>query len=404
MMSVKQESRRFRIEPYWYLIGPLLLVTAVLFIHHLLTGKTPGRAAISIPALNFDIYWYGIWIVGGIALGAFVVTRLAQSRGQAVLREQVPLAVRQRPLTDLNLPDEIYQILKKQKVTTVGQLLLQFGFDARGLGLNAEGVNIVRQQLAAAEGIEARWLENAPWRIWNPEHVWGGVGWALVLGVIGARLYHVLTPSPSMEAVGIFSPLDYFRNPYQLINLRNGGLGIYGGIAGGALGLWIYSRRHRLPTIAWADLAAVGMALGQVFGRWGNYFNQELYGRPTNVPWGIIIEPVYRLPAYSEYSRFHPAFLYESLWSLLAFFILLALARRWGKKLLTGDLVALYLVMYAIGRSLLEMVRLDSRLLNLGGLQLNMAVATFVSLLVAAAMIIWRAVAHVLAARRSSKS
>jgi phosphatidylglycerol:prolipoprotein diacylglycerol transferase len=200
-----------------------------------------------------------------------------------------------------------------------------------------------------------------------------------------------------MEAVGIFSPLDYFRNPYQLINLRNGGLGIYGGIAGGALGLWIFTRRQRLPSLAWADLAAVGMALGQVFGRWGNYFNQELYGRPTNLPWGITIEPTYRLPAYSEYSRFHPAFLYESLWSLLTFLILLTLARRYSEKLLTGDLMALYLVMYAIGRTLLETVRLDSRLLTLGSLQLNMAVATFVSLLIALAMIIWRFAAHRLA-------
>jgi phosphatidylglycerol:prolipoprotein diacylglycerol transferase len=200
-----------------------------------------------------------------------------------------------------------------------------------------------------------------------------------------------------MEAVGIYSPLDYFRNPYQLINLRNGGLGIYGGIAGGALGLWIFTRRQRLPSLAWADLAAVGMALGQVFGRWGNYFNQELYGRPTNLPWGITIEPTYRLPAYSEYSRFHPAFLYESLWSLLTFLILLTLARRYSEKLLTGDLMALYLVMYAIGRTLLETVRLDSRLLTLGSLQLNMAVATFVSLLIALAMIIWRFAAHRLA-------
>ena len=399
-MAAKLKSKRPHIEPYWYLIVPLLLVTAVLFINQLLTGKTPNRVAISIPSLNFDIYWYGIWIVGGIALGAYVVSRLALRRGEIVLRKLVPIEVRQRPLTDLDLPDEIQQILSKQKIATVGQLLLQLGFDPRSLGLNAEGIDLVRQQLAAVEGVEESWLDDAPWRVWNPEHVWGGIGWALVLGVIGARLYHVLTPSPSMEAVGIFSPLDYFRNPYQLINLRNGGLGIYGGIAGGALGLWIYTRRNRLPTIAWADLAAVGMALGQVFGRWGNYFNQELYGRPTNVPWGIIIEPKYRLPAYSEYSRFHPAFLYESLWSLLTFFILLTLVRRYGKKLLTGDLVALYLVMYAIGRSLLEMVRLDSRLLNLGGVQVNMAVATFVSLLVAVAMVIWRVAAHLFRASR----
>ncbi len=394
IMAAKLKSRLSRVEPYWYFIVALLLGTAVLFITHLLTGKTPDRVAISIPALNFDVYWYGIWIVGGIALGAYVITRLALHRGEAVLQQQVPVEVRQRPLSDLDLPDEINQILNKQKIETVGQLLLQLGFDPRILGLNAEGIDTVRQQLAAAEGVKTEWLENAPWRVWNPEHVWGGVGWALVLGVIGARLYHVLTPSPSMEAVGIFTPLDYFRNPYQLINLRNGGLGIYGGIAGGALGLWIYTRRHRLPSLAWADMAAVGMALGQVFGRWGNYFNQELYGRPTNVPWGIIIEPAYRLPAYSEYSRFHPAFLYESLWSLLTFFILLTLARRYAPKLLTGDLMALYLVMYAIGRTLLETVRLDSRLLNLGGLQLNMAVATFVSLLVAAVMIVWRIAAH----------
>ena len=394
MMVAKLKSRLSLVEPYWFVIVPLLLGTAVIFITHLLTGKTPDRVAISIPALNFDVYWYGIWIVGGIALGAYVITRLTLSRGEAVLRNEVPVEVRQRPLSDLDLPDEIQQILNKQKINTVGQLLLQLGFDPRTLGLNTEGIDAVRQQLGATNGIKSEWLENTPWRVWNPEHVWGGVGWALVLGVIGARLYHVLTPSPSMEAVGIFSPLDYFRNPYQLINLRNGGLGIYGGIAGGVLGLWIYTRRHRLPSLAWADMAAVGMALGQVFGRWGNFFNQELYGRPTNVPWGIIIEPAYRLPAYSEYSRFHPAFLYESLWSLLTFLILLTLARRYAHKLLTGDLMALYLVMYAIGRTLLEMVRLDSRLLNLGGLQLNMAVATFVSLLVAAAMIVWRIVAR----------
>ena len=108
--------------------------------------------------------------------------------------------------------------------------------------------------------------------------------WCLILGVIGARLYHVLTPSPSMAAFGIESPIDYFRNPSQLINLRNGGLGIYGGMAGGALGLFWYTRRQKLSMIAWADLAVVGMALGQVFGRWGNYFNQELYGRPSNLP------------------------------------------------------------------------------------------------------------------------
>lgn len=388
--KLNKTYKRIGLEPYWYLIGPLLLATAILYINHLLTGVTPNRVAIHIPVLDFDIYWYGIWIIGGIALGAYVVTRLARERALVLLNQHVPAPLQQKPVADLDLPEEVIQILAKQKITTVGELLLRWGFDPRSLGLNQDGIGKVRQQLTAAKGVAESWLQDAPWRIWNPEHTWNGIGWALILGVIGARLYHVLTPSPSMAAVGINSPLDYFRNPYQLINLRNGGLGIYGGMAGGVLGLWIFTRRNRLPTIAWADLAAVGMALGQVFGRWGNFFNQELYGRPTNLPWAVTIDPAYRLPDYSQFSRFHPAFLYESLWSLFTFIVLLTLARRYSRKLLTGDLMALYLVFYAIGRSLLEMVRLDSRMVSLGGLQLNMAVATFVSILVALAMILWR--------------
>ncbi|MCP4424739.1 MAG: prolipoprotein diacylglyceryl transferase [Chloroflexi bacterium] len=391
---MNKKSKRIGVEPYWYLIAPLLAGTAVLYINHLLTGTTPSREAVRFPSLNFDIYWYGIWIVGGIALGAYVVSRLARERALAIFNKHVSSQLRQKPIVGLDLPDEIVQILTKQKIATLGALLLRWGYDPRNLGLNREGLDVVGGQLAATEGVAESWLQDAPWRVWNPEHTWNGIGWALILGVIGARLYHVLTPSPSMAAVGIHSPMDYFRNPYQLVNLRNGGLGIYGGMAGGVLGLWIYARRNRISAIAWADLAGVGMAIGQVFGRWGNFFNQELYGRPTNLPWAVAIEPIYRLPAYADFSRFHPAFLYESLWSLLTFIVLLTLARRYTAKLLTGDLMALYLVFYAIGRSLLEMVRLDSRMVNLGGLQLNMAVATFVSILVALAMIVWRVVAR----------
>jgi phosphatidylglycerol:prolipoprotein diacylglycerol transferase len=246
--------------------------------------------------------------------------------------------------------------------------------------------------------VKPEWVIDAPWRVWNPDHVWNGVVWSLVLGVIGARLYHVLTPSPSMAAVGIESPLDYFKNPYQLINLRNGGLGIYGGIVGGALGLLIYTRRQRLPMVQWSDVAAIGMALGQVFGRWGNFFNQELYGRTTNLPWGIQIEAQHRLQEFRdmtafpfETTKFHPAFLYESLWSLLTFIVLLTLFRRHSRKLLTGDLTALYLIFYAVGRILLETVRLDSRMVTVGDTTLNLAVATLVSLITVGVMVAWRA-------------
>jgi phosphatidylglycerol:prolipoprotein diacylglycerol transferase len=185
--------------------------------------------------------------------------------------------------------------------------------------------------------------------------------------------------------------LDYFRSPFQLINLRDGGLGIYGGIAGGALGLFWYSRRQRLPAIALADLAVIGMALGQVFGRWGNFFNQELYGRPTDLPWGISIDPQHILPGYGEVDRFHPAFLYESLWSLLTFLVLLTLLKRHSRKLMTGDLTALYLIFYSVGRILLETVRLDSKMVTLGGTTINLAVASLVSIIVALFMVAWRA-------------
>jgi phosphatidylglycerol:prolipoprotein diacylglycerol transferase len=390
-----QKSRQ--IAPYWYVIIFLLLVTAAIYIYHLVTGNTPDRAAIHIEALNFDVFWYGIWIVGGIALGSWVVASLAKERGEKVFRKSVPYKVRQRPLNLLELPDEVEQVFVKRNYDTMGDLLLPWGFDSRSVGLNKDGVATVQKQLELAPGIKQEWIEDAPWRIWSPDHVWNGIIWCLILGVIGARLYHILTPSPSMAAVGIYSPLDYFRNPYQLINFRNGGLGIYGGLAGGALGLFLYSRRARIPMLGWADLAVVGLALGQVFGRWGNFFNQELYGRPTDLPWAVSIDPVYRLPEYSEVSHFHPAFLYESLWSLLAFFVLYTLARRYSNRLLTGELTALYLIFYAVGRSLLELVRLDSRTVTIGSFESSMAIATLVSIIIAllaALSVIYRRAVH----------
>jgi phosphatidylglycerol---prolipoprotein diacylglyceryl transferase len=383
-----------RVAPYWYVIVFLLVGLAALYGYHLATAVTPPRAAFSLGP-GFAVYWYGIFIVGGIALGAYVVSRLALERATAVFQQHVPRAVQKRVLATLPLPDEIQTILAKNRYHTLGDLLLAWGFNPRTIGLNAAGVAAAQPVLAAEKGVKESWLTDAPWRVWNPDHVWNGLMWCLVLGVIGARLYHVLTPSPSMAAFGIESPLDYFRNPFQLINLRNGGLGIYGGLLGGLLGLFIYSRRARIPLLPWADLAVIGLALGQVFGRWGNFFNQELYGRPTDLPWAVFIEPVHRLTGFGEYGRFHPAFLYESLWSLLTFLVLYVVLRRYGRRLLPGDLMALYFIFYAIGRTLLEMVRLDSRMLNLGVVQLEIAVATFVSLLIALLMVGWMVVRRV---------
>ncbi len=389
-----QPTGRLQITLYWALIVLFLLVAGVLISVHWATGTTPGRVALHIAALNFDIYWYGIWIVGGIALGAYVVSELARERATAVFHQYVPATIRQIPLTELDLPDEIRAILARQKLQTLGDVLFRQGLDPRYLGLNAAGQEKLVAALQPHLPEDAPWLTDAPWRIWDPDHVWNGLIVVLILAVIGARLYHILTPSPSMAAVGINSPLDYLRNPAKMIDFRSGGLGIYGGIAGGALGLWWYTRRQRIPMLVWADLGVIGLALGQVFGRWGNFFNQELYGRPTDLPWAITIDPIYRLPTYAEFSRFHPAFLYESLWNLLTFLVLISLFKRYRQRLLTGDLMAVYLIFYAIGRTLLESVRLDSRTVALGGLELNMAVATLVSLLLAGVMLIWIVARH----------
>ena len=378
-MARLSAPRRF--EPYWYAIIPVLLALAGLLVAHWLTGVMPARAAVTF--FGFSIYWYAICIITGVGLGAWVVSRLAEARARAALAAAVPAEVRARPLAEVALPDEVAALLAQRKLTTLGEALYEVGLDPRRLGLKRPQQTQAVAALAAAPGVDPAWTTDAPWRVWNPDHTWGGLALVVVLGLIGARLYHVLTPSPSMAAVGIFSPLDYFHNPIQLLNFRAGGLGIYGAMAGGLLAALIYTRRNRIPTLAWADLAVVGTALGQAVGRWGNFFNQELYGRPTNAPWAVAIDSLHRLPDFAEFSTFHPAFLYESLWSLLTFFVLLWLARRRAERLLPGELLALYLVAYAVGRSLLELVRLDSRAVPFLGLETGLAVATLVSLIVA---------------------
>ena len=380
-----------RIDPWWYAIALVLLLAGGLYAYHLATGLTPPRAAVTI--LGFPVYWYGIWIVTGVALGAWLVAGLAAERARRIFETTVPVDVRARPLAEAGLPDEVVAVLASRNIGALGPLLMDVGLDPRRLGLKKGQTTEMVTSLAAAPDIDPAWVSDAPWRRWNPEHVWNALIWILILGLIGARLYHVLTPSPSMAALGIYSPLDYFRDPIQLINFRGGGLGIFGGLIGGLLGLVIYTRRARIPFLGWADLAVVGLALGQAVGRWGNFFNQELYGRPTNLPWAVHIDPIYRLPDYVSFERFHPAFLYESLWSLATFFVLYRLTRRYSERLLPGEMMGLYLIAYAVGRSLLELVRLDSRVIPFFGVETGLAVATAVSIviaLVSAVMLIGR--------------
>ena len=222
----------------------------------------------------------------------------------------------------------------------------------------------------------------------NPDYVWDGIIWALIGGIIGARLWHIFTPPPSMVNAGI-TTMWYLTHPLSFTDrgvegalaVWNGGLGIPGAVAGGMLGLYLFTRRNKLNFPKWADLCAPGLALGQAIGRWGNYVNQELYGAPTTLPWAISIDAQNRVPGFTDPAlKFHPVFLYESIGSLLIVLALLYIARRFGDRLKDGDLFRVYLILYPTLRFFLEFLRLDSsQILGLNANQSLMLVLIAVS-------------------------
>ncbi len=200
----------------------------------------------------------------------------------------------------------------------------------------------------------------------DPEHIWSAFMWCLIGGIIGARLQFVVTASLENPAY----LQSYLSNPLNIINTREGGVGIFGALGGGLLAFYLYTRRAGLPFWRWVDIAVIGLPFAQAIGRWGNYFNQELYGGPTNAPWGIAIECTHRVAPYqcpplgqfTEAARFHPTFLYESLWNLLVGLLLLWLARRYAARWPAGSLFNLYVVAYPLGRFLIEFIRLGTPL------------------------------------------
>ncbi len=217
----------------------------------------------------------------------------------------------------------------------------------------------------------------------DPEIIWDMMLWLLIAGIAGARLWHVFTPPPSSIAQG-FTTQYYFTHPLNLINTRNGGLGIPGAVIGGLTALYIFTRKRKLSFLEWADIAAPALALAQAIGRWGTYVNQELYGAPTSLPWKIFIEPLHRLSGFEEQAYYHPLFFYEALWNLVNMAILLWLPRRFPKRIKNGDLLLSYMVIYPLGRFLLDFLRLDASMLN--GINANQTVMAIVSLLSAFAL------------------
>jgi prolipoprotein diacylglyceryl transferase len=227
------------------------------------------------------------------------------------------------------------------------------GFNVGPLRLHAYGFLIVLGVFAAV------WLADRRWRARGGDAgTFSNIAvWAVPAGLIGARISSLLT--------------DYELYEHNLLNafkIWQGGLGIWGGIAGGALGAWLYIRRNNIDFLATADAVAPALPLAQAIGRWGNYFNQELFGRPTNLPWGLKIDPTVvqnlfsasqrTVPqAYLQAKAFQPTFLYESLWDLAVVFLVLAIEKR--VRLKKGYLFWVYVSLYTFGRFFTEYLRID---------------------------------------------
>jgi prolipoprotein diacylglyceryl transferase len=185
-------------------------------------------------------------------------------------------------------------------------------------------------------------------------------GWAVPFGIVGGRLYHVLT-----------DPELYFlpgRDPWNALKIWQGGLGIWGAVALGALGAWIGARRAGVSLAMFADAVAPAIPVAQAFGRWGNWFNQELFGAPTTLPWGLRIDAAHRPTGYQQYATFQPTFLYESLWCLAVAGLVLWADRRF--TLSRGRAFALYVAAYTVGRAWIEYLRIDTAN-HILGLRLN---------------------------------
>jgi len=190
------------------------------------------------------------------------------------------------------------------------------------------------------------------------------------LGFIGARAYHVITDYDL-----------YADDPIPgIFAVWNGGLGIYGAVAGGFLGLVLFGWYRNVSPLVLADAAAPGLILAQAIGRWGNYFNQELFGRPSDLPWAIRISPENRPAQFADTEAFHPTFLYESIWDLLVCFALLWIARRFAERLRDGDVLLLYVSLYSVGRFFVETLRVDPAFLIGGSVRGNLLVSSVLAL------------------------
>jgi phosphatidylglycerol:prolipoprotein diacylglycerol transferase len=221
----------------------------------------------------------------------------------------------------------------------------------------------------------------------DPEHLWEGLIWAIPAGVIGARLWYVVN-----EILG--GSEYYLVEPVRILRIWEGGLHFYGAVLFGGLAFFAYARRRHVDMRLILDVVSPSLLIGQGIARFANYINQELYGPPTGLPWGIPIAPQNRVPPwrdlsrYPESTRFHPTFAYEMLWNFAAGALLLWLSHRYEKKIKPGSLFAGWLILEGVGRVWIESFRPDQPLLPGTGLSYSRLVAAVMAIAGAAILLI----------------
>jgi len=207
----------------------------------------------------------------------------------------------------------------------------------------------------------ATWLASVEFkrRGQDPDYIWDSLLWILPAGIIGARLWYVLNTT-------LGGNLRYINDPISIINIREGGLHYFGAIVFGAIAFYFYAKKMGLDIWLALDAVSPGLLLGQALARPANYINQELYGPPTKLPWGIKIDALHRIPPWTnllqyseETTRFHPAFAYEMLWNFFAAGVLLIIARKYQEKMKPGIIFGAWLILAGLGRNVIEFFRPD---------------------------------------------
>ena len=237
----------------------------------------------------------------------------------------------------------------------IDPIIFSFNIGTFTIALRWYGVLVMAGVLAAT------WISAAEFkrRGENPDHIWDALIWMIPAGMVGARLWYVANAT-------IGGSRYYIENPIQILNTIQGGLHFYGGLLFGALALILYTRKHKVNLWLFLDSVAPSVLIGQAIARPANFINQELYGPPTSLPWGIKIDAFHRMPPWTDmdlYSyattRFHPTFAYEMLWNLFAAQLLIVLSRSFEEKIRPGVVFYGWLALSGIGRIIIEFWRPD---------------------------------------------